>query len=401
MGLAGISRSVERFEQVREVRFRHAAALVLHRDDGVARLFAQRNLHVATAVHGAVPQHVLERAAQGVRVGRNGHIGVGLKLDIDGSVRVFVANVVDHAGYELDEVHGLCCLAGLCIQLREGKQLADDLVEALRLGIDPGQLRHLARLAAGQLERDLEASQRRAKLVRHVTRKLRLPLPGELELARHAVEVLRQLADLVATMFDAGIDPGIQVATGNRDGRFTNFKNRPRQGACQPVRDTAADQESNDHEAQAPALGQPSSDRALRRQDDQGIDLSRGPDELGKRTRRAEGISLARPRRVQAGRPSHTPHRKFHRRRQPAVEQFATLLVDNVDDRFGGERQRLQPVHQSFPPAFAHGIARVDHRLADLEALQRRPRALGVQEPERCRRDDRQHDDQPERQEDA
>ncbi len=175
-----------------------------------------------------VPQHVLDAAAQRTR--KAAYRATGLAPELNAAVSIgpaeLVADIVDHGLQQFFEVNAGTCFMRLRIQPGVLENLADQPVQPLGLGIDAVEFRQVTGLAARKFQRNTQAGQWRAQLVRHVARELGLLLPGALQVTGHAIEVLGQQADLVTPPADAIGDACIEIACGNRDGGFTEAPDR-------------------------------------------------------------------------------------------------------------------------------------------------------------------------------
>ena len=100
--------------------------------------------------------------------------------------------------------------AGVAFGPGELEQLVDQVVEPIGLLVDPRQGRLAVGAGLGQLDGESQPGQRRAELVRDVLEQPSLGRQQRGDLVGHAVERLRQLADLVATrqvIADAQVAP--------------------------------------------------------------------------------------------------------------------------------------------------------------------------------------------------
>jgi hypothetical protein len=147
---------------------------------------------------------------------------------------------------------------------------------------------------------------------------------------------LRKQADFVAAPADALPDARSQLTMRDCRRGLAQPAHRPRDGPGDEKGDADAGKECKQRQPSQPLVGKPARDDSLRRQHEERVDVSVGPDELIERPRRPQ-IAEVTLRRLPAR--TETPHGNRNGRRQLAPQQVAAPLIQYVDGRRRHDRQ--------------------------------------------------------------
>jgi hypothetical protein len=169
----------------------NARAAIEHLDDDAGALAAQLDLHRLAGMAQRVVHQVADRAAQ-----RHARVGEGRRLalahlDAAAELRVMLAHLVE-------ERPGRLRLARLGLAARELEELADHLVHLV--DVRAHALQRLGARAA-HLQREAQARERRAHVVRDAGEHHGALALERLEVARHAVEGTRHRRELARPAF--------------------------------------------------------------------------------------------------------------------------------------------------------------------------------------------------------
>ena len=118
-------------------------------------------------------------------------------------------------------------------------------------------------------------------------------------------------------------------------------------------------------------------------------DVVIGADQLCEWSRRPEITDLAVWPRPPDFRTAETPHRDNDGRGQSSIQHIPAAVVDHVYERRSDTRQGAQPLDKPLAPIRLQRVARLQHRIADLEILYRDASTLGVGKTQSRGGDDR------------
>ena len=178
---------VERLEDEPEVLLRHAGAVIADDDVDesplrpiVRRPPARGNDDRATGrteTHG-VADHVLEGAAQELRIARQGELAVRRQLNLTAARSRLDRDVGGNRLQQLADIDArLLERVPGTLEARELQRARNELLEPLGLAGDAREVAlHSVWLAARERERELQPSERRAQLVGHIPQQLLLRL---------------------------------------------------------------------------------------------------------------------------------------------------------------------------------------------------------------------------------